>query len=112
MVIKLQYTAIQIKILPLKVKLKKKYTMSKSMKYSTKKSIASFMAVWVALGSTPKNTLSRGEICMANFIPPANGVSQCSYFQAKIQKTAAISPVLRLFRSKFVTDRQTDRQIL
>ena len=33
-------------------------------------------------------SLSRGEICVANFIPPANGASQGNYFQAKIQKMA------------------------
>ena len=30
--------------------------------------------------------LSRGEICVANFIPPANGASQGNYFLAKIPK--------------------------
>ena len=28
--------------------------------------------------------LSRGEICVANFIPPANGVSQGNYFLPKM----------------------------
>ena len=32
--------------------------------------------------------LKRGEICVANFIPPANGASQGNYFLAKIQKMA------------------------
>ena len=30
--------------------------------------------------------LIKGEICAANFIPPANGVSQSNYFLAKIPK--------------------------
>ena len=34
--------------------------------------------------------LSRGEICVANFIPSANGVSQGNYFMAKIRKMADI----------------------
>ena len=34
------------------------------------------------------NQFSRGEICVANFIPPANGASQGNYFQAKIPKMA------------------------
>ena len=34
------------------------------------------------------NKLSRGEICVANFMPPANDVSQGNYFQAKIPKMA------------------------
>ena len=37
---------------------------------------------------TYKLQLSRGEICVANFIPPANGESQGNYFQAKIPKIA------------------------
>ena len=32
--------------------------------------------------------LSRGEIFVANFIPPANGASQGNYFLAKIPKMA------------------------
>ena len=32
--------------------------------------------------------LSRGEICVANFIPPWNGASQGNYFLAKIPKVA------------------------
>ena len=28
--------------------------------------------------------LSKGEICAANFIPPANGASQGNYFKAKM----------------------------
>ena len=32
--------------------------------------------------------LSRGEICVANFIPPANVASQGKYFLAKIPKMA------------------------
>ena len=32
--------------------------------------------------------LSRGEICVANFIPPANDASQGNYFLAKIPKMA------------------------
>ena len=32
--------------------------------------------------------LSRGKICVANFIPPANGGSQGNYFLAKIPKMA------------------------
>ena len=31
--------------------------------------------------------LSRGEICVANFIPPWNGASQTNYFLAKITGT-------------------------
>ena len=31
---------------------------------------------------------SRGEICVSNFIPPANGASQGNYFQANIPKMA------------------------
>ena len=34
--------------------------------------------------------LSRGEICVGNFIPPANGASLGNYFQAKIKKMAVI----------------------
>ena len=34
------------------------------------------------------NKLSRGEICVANFIPPANGASQGNIFQANIPKMA------------------------
>ena len=30
--------------------------------------------------------LSRGEICVANLIPPANGASQGNYFLAEIPK--------------------------
>ena len=33
--------------------------------------------------------LSRGEICVANFIPPANGASQANYFLPKSHKLAA-----------------------
>ena len=32
--------------------------------------------------------LRRGEICVANFVPPVNGASQGSYFLAKIPKMA------------------------
>ena len=32
--------------------------------------------------------LSRGEICAANFIPPANGASQGNYFLPKSHKLA------------------------
>ena len=39
-------------------------------------------------GPEPLNKLSRGEICVANFIPPANGASRGNYFQAKIPKMA------------------------
>ena len=31
-----------------------------------------------------QNKLSRGQICVANFIPPANGASQGIYFLAKV----------------------------
>ena len=41
-----------------------------------------------------KLKLSRGEICVANFIPPANGASQGNYFQAKIQKMAKFGTFL------------------
>ena len=35
--------------------------------------------------------LSRGEICVANFIPPVNGASQGNYFQpVKIPKMAVL----------------------
>ena len=83
--------------------------------------------------------LSRDEICVANFIPPANGASLGSYlvknwlfchllgqkvgplprkkilgqqFLTKIslkKLVHSISPVLRSLRSNFVTDRQTDK---
>ena len=32
--------------------------------------------------------LGRGEICVANFIPPSNGVSQGNYFLPKSYKLA------------------------
>ena len=35
--------------------------------------------------------LSRGEICMANFIPPANGASQGNYFEAKTFATSLLA---------------------
>ena len=34
------------------------------------------------------NRISGGEICVANFTPPANGASQGYYFLAKIPKMA------------------------
>ena len=34
--------------------------------------------------------LSRGEICVANFIPPANGTSQGNYFLPKSHKLAVL----------------------
>ena len=34
--------------------------------------------------------LSRGEISVANFIPPANGASQGDYFLTKNKKLAAL----------------------
>ena len=35
-----------------------------------------------------KNKLSKGEIFVANFIPPANGASQANYFLPKSHKLA------------------------
>ena len=59
-----------------------------------------------------------GEICVANFIPPANGASLGNYFQAKIPKMAVFeffSPFCstspEIIGFKF-DQRQTDRQIL
>ena len=47
-----------------------------------------FHAILSLLGSyivflASKIKLSRGEICVANFIPPANGASQGNYFLPK-----------------------------
>ena len=51
--------------------------------------------------------LSRGEICVANFIPPANGASQGNYFQAKIQKTAVFETKRGLQKLRRHTNMQT-----
>ena len=40
--------------------------------------------------------LSRGEICVANFIPPVNGVSQSNYFLSKSYKLAVFEAKMSL----------------
>ena len=42
------------------------------------------------------NKLSRGEICVANFIPPANGSSPGNYFLATIPKMAVFEAKMGL----------------
>ena len=42
-----------------------------------------------------KLELSRGEICLTNFIPPANGASQGNYFLPKSHKSAVFEKRLR-----------------
>ena len=56
-----------------------------------------------------KYELSRGEICVANFIPPANGASQGNYFQAKIKFATSLLASLaggqQTFTSLFLSHR-------
>ena len=44
--------------------------------------------------------LSRGEICVANFIPPVNGASQGNYFLAKVPKMAVVEAKMAVFEAK------------
>ena len=48
------------------------------------------------ISRTQPKQLSRGEICVANFITPANGVSQGNYFLPKSQKLAVFESKMSL----------------
>ena len=47
---------------------------------------------WIQFLQNSVYKLSRGEICVANFIPPANIASQGNYFLVKSQKLALFEP--------------------
>ena len=53
----------------------------------------------------PNKQLSRGKICVANFISPANGVSLGNYFQPKSHKLVNGSK-LAVFEAKMRLQKQ------
>ena len=81
-----------------------KNTKTASLKYNMS-TMTSKLHWQLSTASQNTQQLSRGEICGANFIPPANGASQGNYFLPKSHKLAYYW--VQIWPQ---TDRQTDRQ--